>query len=429
MATDGPTQQGFGPPKPGDVLHYEQLVGEWPTRFHLRVDPDGGGMLMANASEAAALSPVGVLMAHGILEGRGIEAISADVRRAYSDVSHERIIADLSLVQQIIDDLAAPGDNYPISNLGGTGETEWERQLSAPLRADMVQTDADTAREIMRRLWDVGVPHANILVDPRADTSQLRAIVEAAEDIGMIAGLRTVASWVSPELIGDAAMAGLDHLDVLYLSDEVAIHDALAGDGDHARALAAFEQCRELELCPVAQVAIVDDNAWVLDDVAESLADRDISNVVYYAIACLNDDTEADAAGALPARSLPQVAVIMEEAADDLFGRYLWAPPVRYNPARSLVEQVCAGPRTAGDIAVRIEADGSVLPPRGPATCAGNILTDAWARIWGNQCFTRYRERLKAPVHTCDCPELQIHAVDCPQDPKSWSYDEAGGAE
>ncbi len=44
--------------EPG-LYHYEYLQKEWPTRFHLRIDPDGQGLLLADATEAALclLSP------------------------------------------------------------------------------------------------------------------------------------------------------------------------------------------------------------------------------------------------------------------------------------------------------------------------------------------------------------------------------------
>ncbi len=410
------------PVKPG-VYHYEQLVGEWPTRFHLRVDPDGGGLLLANAAEGAALSPSGVIMAYGILEGRSDGAVITDVRRAFRPTTYEQVADDLAKVRQLITDLASPGDNYPITNLGDLALPDWERQLGAPLRADVVQGDPDTSRDIMRALWEAGVPHVTILAQPDGDVGQLPALVEAAGDIGMISGLRSVASWLSHDTVKQAAMAGLDHLDLLYVSNSDAGHNGIAGGGDHQRVLAAFEQCRALELCPVAQIPLFQSNADDLDETAADLAGRGVTNLVFFAIACPDDDARAEEIGALPARALPQVAVLMEETAADLQCRYLWAPPVRYDHSRSLADQICAGPRTAGDIAVRIEADGSVLPPRGKRECAGNILTDTWEHIWGNECFARYRERLQAPTRCGDCPDLEICAADCPKDSAGWSDD------
>ncbi len=405
------------------IYHYQQLVGEWPTRFHLRVDPDGGGLLLANAAQAAALSPVGVQMAQGVLEGRSDEAITRDVKRTFRRAADEQVVADLASVRGLIADLTMPGDNYPVANLGDVGLSAWERQLAAPLQADVTQGEPDTLRQIVHKLWQAGVPHVTIAVDPQAEAAQLPRIVEAAGDIGMLTGLRSVASWLSAEVIEAAAMAGLDHLDLLYVTGSPQEHDVIAGAGDYAKVLAGFEQCRALELCPVAQVPLIAGNADAVDEIAAELVERGVTNLVFFALACPDDDSQAQAAGALPARALPQVALLVEEAADDTMARYLWAPPVRFDNARSLAEQVRAGPRTAGDIAIRVAAEGSVFPPRGGPICAGNLLTDAWEQIWGNECFTRYRERLQAPTRCSDCPGLEICAADCPKDPRGWSDD------
>ena len=403
------------------VYHYERLVGEWPTRLHLRIDPDGGGMLMANAAQAASLSPVGVQMARDVLEGRSDEAIVADINAAFAGAADEQVTGDLARVRRLIADLAEPGDNYPISNLSGV--SVWERELAAPLRADVVQGEPDTMRAVFHALWDAAVPHVTVIARPHADPAQLPVIIEAAEDIGMITGLRSVASRLTEDIVEQAAMAGLDHLDLLYISNDPGRHNAIAGEHDHDSVLARFEQCHDLELCPLAQVPLIGGNADAADDIAFALAELRVTNLVFFALACPDDDEQAQAAGALPARALPQVALLIEEAAEDAEGRYLWAPPVRFDNSRSLAEQVSAGPRTAADIAVRIAADGTVYPARGPAACAGNLLTDPWPQIWGNDCFIRFRESIKAPDRCSDCPDLETCAAYCPKDPAGWSDD------
>ena len=403
------------------IHHYEFLVGDWATRLHLRIDPDGGGMLLANAAQAASLSPVGVRMAHALLEGRSDKAIIADIKGSFAGATDEQVAADLARVRRLIEDLAEPGDNYPISNL--RGGSVWERELAAPLRADVLQGAPDTMRAVFHALWDAAVPHVTVIARPDAKPADLPIIIEAAEDIGMITGLRAVASRLAEDIVHEAAMAGLDHLDLLYISNDPDRHNAIAGEHDHDNVLDRFEQCHDLELCPLAQVPLIASNADEADEIASALAEEFVTNLVFFALACPDDDEAAQAAGALPARALPQVALLIEETAEDAYGRYLWAPPVRFDNSRSLAEQGCAGPRTAGDIAIRVAADGAVYPARGPADCAGNILTDTWEQIWGSDCFNRYRERLKAPDRCKDCPDLEICAANCPKDPEGWSDD------
>ncbi len=409
-------------PEPG-VYHYECLEKEWPTRFHLRVDPDGAGLLMANAAQAAMLSPSGVQMAQGILEGLADEEIGLKVREDFPGASLEQIAADLLAVRELITQLSQPGDNYPVSNLDDPYAFGRARAMAAPLRADVVPGEVDTSVGILRKLWDIGIPQATFLAQPQTNHDGLVRMVEAAEDLGMIAGIRSVAGWLSEETFHRAAMAGLDHLTLVYVSASASEHDNLIGGGDHERVLAFFEQAEALELCRVAQVPLIQSNIDELEQIVSGLQAQNVTNLSFFALACPDDDQSAQQVGALAAASLPQVATIITEASEQANVRLLWEPPVRFDSTKSLAEQVMAGPRAAGDVAIRIEQDGSVFAARGPRICAGNILSEAWDDIWGSECFTRYRERLAQPTRCSDCPGLAICAADCPKDSRGWSDD------
>ena len=421
--------RGVPPPPPvaPGVYPYQRLEGEWPTRFHLRVDPEGSGLLLANAAEAAYLSPTGVLMAQGLLEGQDDTAVTAQVRSAFGGAAPGQVAQDLDRLHQLLDDLAQPGDNYPITDLSDPRAGETGRALLAPLRADLTQPPLEMGRELLRRLWEAGIPHVTIFTDPQAPAEELPLLVEAAEDLGMLAGLRAPASWLSPQILREAALAGLDHLDLPCVSALGASHDRWAGLADYSALVGAFAQCRELELCPVAEIPLFAGNLAEVPYTVGELRAEGVTNLVFWALACPDGDEPAERAGALAARRLPQVAEEITEASEDTQARFLWAPPVRYDARRSLEEHLRRGPRTAGDVAIRVEADGRVLPPRGPAQTAGNLLSDTWESIWAQEAFRRWRERLAATTRCATCPDLALCAADCPKDPRGWSDDTSGG--
>ncbi len=425
MSPDTQQSEAIGP----GLHHFMQLEGDSPTRFHLRVDPDGGGMLLANAAEAAHLSPVGVLMVHGVLSKRDDGRIADAVRAGFSSGSDTEIIADLERVRTLIADLASPDDNYPITNFRGAEDSPSARRLGAPFQAHVVQGEPDEVEPIIKALWGAGIPQVTIVAQPGAEMRDLVRLVECAEDINMLAGIRAVAGWLSEDIVHDAAMAGLDFLTLVLASHEPGKHDAILGVEDHAALTRAIAQCRDLELCPVTQVPLTDESMDELEEIVEFALGQDVSNFSFFAVACLDGEEEADAAGAIPARALPQAATIVTECAEEADARFIWEPPVRFDLRKTLSDHIIAGPRAGGEVSIRVAADGTVYPPRGGLRACGNVLTQEWGEIWGHEAFTRYRESVEAPSQCDTCPGLALCEPACPKDPGGWADDtDNGGA-
>ncbi|MFP3905059.1 MAG: SPASM domain-containing protein, partial [Armatimonadota bacterium] len=247
---------------------------------------------------------------------------------------------------------------------------------------------------------------------------------------GLISGLRSVASWMGENTVRETAEAGLDHLDLLYVSMDSGVHDAVAGEGDHERMRQCLQECHEMEFASVAFVPVFHGNVSELHEMIARGPDSGVRNMSFYAIACPDGEAASQEAGALAAHELHQVAATIEDAAVEVDGRFLWIPPVRFDSSQPMAPQIRRGPRSSGDLCIRITADGDVLSPRGPRRPAGNILQDRWESIWQDEAFSRYRQRLEAPTECPNCRDLPICAADCPADPDGWSDPkEVGGEE
>lgn len=394
------------------------------TRFHLRVEPDGSGMLLANASAAARLSPSGVIMAKGLLDGDDEYTIRYNIKSQFQDATEDRVSADFKRIQGLIATLAGPGDNYPIINLDDAAFSPHAAQLMAPFEADVPLAEPERLRPIIERLWEIGIPHVTILAPQDPDAEHLVRAIERAEDTGMIAGVRARASDLAQgTLLDDLAMAGVDHITLPYASSQPETHDALLGAGDHAQVEQAIARIQDNEVSVVAEVALVEDTMDTLDATVERLSELGVTNVSFFAIAASDEMSDEQRAGALKANAMRQVAAYVEETAGESLVRYIWEPPGLRNPAQSLAEQVRHGPRCSGDVAIRVEADGTVVPPRGSHRSAGNLLNESWDEIWGNEAFRIYRDRLEAPTHCDVCPGLVICAADCPHEQSGWSQE------
>ncbi len=406
--------------KPG-LYHYPRDSGEGTyTRFHLRVDPSGDGLLLANATAAARLRASGLIIAKALLEGEPTDRIVERLQSVFRALDRQQAAADIERVRELIARLDSPGDNYPILNLDDPAFARDVPPLEKPIAADVPLGDMGRLESVLRRLWELGIPQARLLA---ADDFEPRAAVRAvelAEDLGMIAGVRAKAAVFNQgTLLADLARAGLDHLDVWCFSLVGAVHDALAGAGDFAEFRRAAETARREEVCPVAVMALLRQTADSIEESIEAVADLGLGALALFAVAT----TEAEESGGpLCADELFQVARLIEEAADEYDVRLLWYAPMRFDPDRSLDEQVAAGPRTSGDMCVRVEADGAVYLARGPSRPAGNVLTQDWEAIARSPVFRNYRRMVETALHCELCPGLICRPLDCPRNPARWAW-------
>jgi radical SAM protein with 4Fe4S-binding SPASM domain len=409
-------------PIPAGLHHYTREANGSYTRFHLRVEPDGSGMLLANASLAARLSPSGVVIAQCFLEGQNEADVLRNLFRRYRGGSGPMVNRDVERIRELLTGLAKPGDNYPILNLTDAAFVPYEAELFAPLEASLPLAAPEQIVPILDKLWEIGIPHVTFLTSGDFEATYLLRAVERAEDLGMIAGVRGRASNLNRDgLIRELAQTGVDHITLLVAAATAELHDELCGAGDFAAVAPTFAAIRENEVCPVAEIPLVATNWEQIKEVTSQLQAWGVENFSFFAIAAPESMAEAESGGALAGPGLPQVAAYLEEMADVDHGRFLWQPPVRRDPTLTLTKQVQQGPRCAGDVAVRIEPDGTVIPPRGPQRSAGNILQDEWSTIWEDEAFRIYRQRIEAPTHCALCPGLAVCAADCPARSAGWS--------
>jgi radical SAM protein with 4Fe4S-binding SPASM domain len=421
------------PPQPelpveAGLFHYLRQARDNYTRFHLRVEPDGRGLLLANATAAVRLSPTGVLIAKRLLDDAPEQNILRDLKANFTGATQEMMQRDLERVAGLIANLANPDDNYPIINLEDAAISPYESRLIAPLQADVPLAKPEHLYPILSRLWNAAIPHVTFLAGLQPDPTHLIRAVEKAEDLGMIAGVRARATDLNQgRLIEHLAVVGVDYITLLYASTEAEVHDALVGAGDHAITDVVLAAVQDADVAAVAEIPLVATTISGLAETLDVLQTLGIHNYSFFAIAAPDELPADEATGAIMAMGMAQTASLVEELSDTMDVRFVWQPPVLRDPAQTLAEQVQRGPRCSGDVAVRVEPDGRVISARGPYRSAGNILTDSWPDIWNDPAFINYRERIERPTRCDECPGLAICAADCPRKPAGWSHG-IGGA-
>lgn len=405
------------------------------VRYHLRTESDGSALLVAGASEAVRLPPLAAAAAHALLEGDPTEREAA-LERLGDRARRDRPPWALRLggqpstwrdavdaVATRLDELGRPGARFPVFNLDDTA-LAGATGLVAPFQADLVLAvpcDAATVRRLLAALWDAGVPHVRFRYPTGLAAESLADLVEHAEDIGLITGLRMPPTDRGGAAVLEACAArGLDYAVVPWASREDA-HATWWGQSRDA-ATGLLRAARRLELCPVAELPLVAGAAADLKGVVESLGDAGVVDVEAWAV------TAEDDPSVLPTHALRQVAARVEEVADAQGVRVTWIPP-GVRDGGDLAGQLERGPRAGGDVSIRVEADGTVMPPRGPASGAGNLLTDGFAAIWDRPVFRRFRERVESDTRCAACPGLALCAADCPAEARGWASGDAGSGD
>ena len=100
------------PPAPG-VYHFLRENGREKTRLHLRIEPDGNGLLMVNASRIFHLNPTAAFMAHLALCSTSPEDAQLALTRLYH-VSSTQAGQDYRAFQSQLDEMVAPDGACPV---------------------------------------------------------------------------------------------------------------------------------------------------------------------------------------------------------------------------------------------------------------------------------------------------------------------------
>jgi radical SAM protein with 4Fe4S-binding SPASM domain len=406
------------------LYHYQLLRDDGYMRFHLRVENSGESLLIAGASEAVRISQAGTPVLQRLLQGESPESVAGEL-----PADAEPWIAQ---GVQIMQELGSPSSRFPVFNLKDPVNDSRDAELIAPFQADVEVDGTGQLQSILRQLWDAGIPHARFLPTGQVSDQQLVQAVEWAEDLGMIAGLRSTAGWlIEADRLSRLAAVGVDYLLTPWAA-EPDLHRRWFGESDFGSLTETIRRAEALEVTPVIEIPLVESTVEALEEHWTKLVEWQVSHVEVYALAWSDSNqreskdqasSDTGATEPLEAIRLRQLAARIEEAADEHAFQVTWLPPVGMSRSENIAEQARRGPRAGGDVAIRVLPNGDVLPPRGVRRPAGNLLGDPWEQIWGSALFRRFRERVEANTRCEQCPGLAICAADCPADPQGWSHE------
>ncbi|MFA9405229.1 MAG: radical SAM protein [Anaerolineales bacterium] len=347
-------------------------------RLHLRIERDGTGVLIVNASTVLHLNQTAAEYAKLVVEDANVETAGKTISSRYR-IKQKDAEEDYRAFHDHVTTLATNPDLDPVLYLDMDRTEPYTDQPSAPYRLDCALTymiDQDGTMDplagkrvdrelttsewiqILDKAWEAGIPHVTFTGGEPTLREDLIDLIRHAENIGQVAGLLTNARrLVEREYVEALEQTGLDHFLVVYHPNfpegrEGLIH---ALDSDVYTAV-------HLTLTPEWHEQVFD----VLKDLAEL---------------------------GVPAVSLsssernPTLAKALSSARDhaaELDLRLVWDVPAPYsasNPIALVIDEPKDG---AGLAWMYVEPDGDVLPAQEINRVLGNMLTTPWEEIEKN---------------------------------------------
>jgi len=369
----------FTPPPapPAGTYHYQAPPdADFPYRLHLRIEPDGDGVLILNASTVMHLNPTATEYAYYLIQGTPEDEVAKAVTARYRLRAGQAREDYRDLKSRLLTLINTP-DLDPVTYLDFDRFAPYSQPMIAPFRLDCALTyrlpegdnpeyaptkrvdrelSTDEWKTILNKAWDAGIPHVVFTGGEATLRDDLPELIRHAEYLGQVTGLLTNGqSLGKPEYLEEILQTGLDHIMLILQPDNLEVAAALSN------ALSA-------DISLVVHITITPQNAARMSWVIEKISETDIRHLSLTA----TEDT------------LTTVLEEMSEFATSLGLELVWDIPVPYsafNPVHLETEEDST-PDGAGRAWLYVEPDGDVLPAQGINKVLGNFLQDSWEQIW-----------------------------------------------
>jgi radical SAM protein with 4Fe4S-binding SPASM domain len=420
--------------KSSGLYHYVRENGTEKSRVHLRMDADGHGTLVVNASRVMHLNPTAALMAYLILEGKSENEIVREVGKKYR-VKSGQITSDLSNFNMQLSELLRPDGACPVHELELDTTMPFSARPSAPYRMDLAITyrcnndcaHCYNARErdfpelttsawkgILDKLWGLGVPHIVFTGGEATLRHDLPELIAHAEANGQITGLNTNARRLADEkYVQQLVGAGLDHVQITVESCIPEIHDQMMrAKGAHKQTIQGLRNVLASPLYVMTNTTMLRTNVDTIPDTLDFLAELGVPTVGLNALIYSGQGLTVETG--LAESELQPILDIAIQKTEARGQKLIWYTPTQYCQFDPTQQNLGVKGCTAALYSMCIESNGNVLPCQSYYTSLGNLLDDDWDSIWNHELSMRLRERKGLPAKCDGCELLAECGGGCP---------------
>ncbi|MBI5841730.1 MAG: radical SAM protein [Chloroflexi bacterium] len=364
-------------PLPVGVYHKQDVQDEKPYRIHLRLRPDGSGVLIVNAATILHLNSTAAEYAYHFIRGTNPNEVAKQIAARYR-VSKGMALEDFQDFADKIETLISTPDLDPVSYLDFERVAPHSASLTAPLRLDCALTyrlppnahaDYAPAKRVERELtteewqtvldkaWQAGIPHVIFTGGEPTLRDDLSALIAYAEKVGQVCGLITDGFKLAEKnYLETLLQTGLDHVMLILQPGE-------------KTAWKAIETIVPADLFLTVHLTLTKDNVSESVQILERLAGLGVQNLSL---------STSD-------HNLLDELLQLQGKASELNFTLRWDLPVPYSESNPVAMETEDDkiPSGAGKAWLYIEPDGDVLPTQGAAkNVLGNILRNPWEEIY-----------------------------------------------
>ena len=363
-------------PIPAGMYHYQSPPDDPRNyRLHLRLERDGGGVLIINASTILHLNQTAAEYAFYLIQNEPVDNVIKKMVARYH-VNPEQAREDYVDLTERIQILINTPDLDPITFLEFERQQPFSGNLSAPYRLDCALTyrlaseepsDAAPIERVTRELntdewikiideaWKTGIPHIVFTGGEPTLRDDLPELISHAESNGQVSGLLTDGMRLSDRSYLDTLLrTGLDHLLIVL-------------QPDNEGSWQAVENAMIEDLSVAVHLTVTKGNHQRVSDILERISGIGVGQVSL---------SVEDA-------SLSNSLKSARDKAAGLHLELVWNLPVPYSAMHPVALEVGdAEMEGAGRAWLYVEPDGDVLPSQGVPKVLGNLLRDPWEKIW-----------------------------------------------
>ena len=369
----------FKPTQPiqSGIYHYQAPQDDPRNyRLHLRIEPDGSGVLIVNAATVLHLNQTAAEFAYYLVKGYSTDQAVKEFAGRYQI---DKVVArqDYQYLIDRLDSLVSTVDLDPVTYLDFDHQAPFSGQISAPYRLDCALTyklpagevpesapinrvsrELSTAEwlSVMDKAWQAGIPQVVFTGGEPTLREDLVDLVAHAESNGQVSGLLTNGLQLAEKpYLEQLLQTGLDHLMLVF-------------DPENDLSWNALHNVIDMDLFVAVHLTMTAANHDRLAGILDRIARIGVSAV------------------SLSAAS-PDLTPAMRAAADHaamLDMELVWNLPAPYSADNPIAlelendEQV----EGAGKAWLYVEPDGDVLPGQGINQVLGNFVNDPWSKIW-----------------------------------------------